>query len=195
MYKTFFDYLNESKKLYEFKIKIAGDLPEDATSKIEAALAQFDIHTCTHSKSTPIQKTQFDFPGHSNISVSIFDVITEYPTTTPEIRSAVAEALHLTHDCIKVRTALEDADITPAVSEKALLNSPYAKENHQDLYGDKLNTPFLKELNKLKHTGTQYKGVNDKILAPKMPKYSDDVKTVKFDSKYGSKSVIGSTGK
>jgi hypothetical protein len=195
MYKTFFDYLIESKQLYEFKIKIAGDLPDDAESKIESALAQFDVHTCKLSKSTPIQKHQPDFPSHSNISVSIFDVITEYPSTTPELRTVIASALAISLDCIKVRTALEDLDITPVMSDKPLLNSPYEKVNHQDLYGDKFNTPFLKELNKMKHTGTQYKGVNDKILASKSPKGSEEYKSSKADSKISTKSIVGSTTK
>jgi hypothetical protein len=52
---------------------------------------------------------------------------------------------------------------------------------------------FLKELNKEKHQGTQYKGVNDQILAKKVPvdkTISDKPKPVgKSDSPIGSRKV------
>ena len=40
MMKTFKEYLAESKKLYSFKIKIAGDLPEGFKENLKDRLEQ-----------------------------------------------------------------------------------------------------------------------------------------------------------
>jgi hypothetical protein len=56
--------------------------------------------------------------------------------------------------------------------KKALLTQDYQKENNQDKVGDKGISNFLKDLAKVRKESepTQYKGVNDSILAKKIPK-------------------------
>jgi hypothetical protein len=41
--KSFNEYLTESKKTYEFKIKIAGDLDEEFKTKLKGAMERFSI--------------------------------------------------------------------------------------------------------------------------------------------------------
>ena len=40
---TFKDYLTEAVKSYDYKIKVAGDLDKDFASKLESALAKFEV--------------------------------------------------------------------------------------------------------------------------------------------------------
>ena len=40
---TFKNYLTESAKSYEYKIKVAGDIADDFASKLESALAKFEV--------------------------------------------------------------------------------------------------------------------------------------------------------
>ena len=61
--KSFTEYLTESKKVYEFKIKVAGECPKDCASQVKKALAQYKVEKCSAGKSTPIQETQEEFPG------------------------------------------------------------------------------------------------------------------------------------
>ena len=56
--KSFKEYLTESKRVYEFKVKIAGNCPKDCASQIKTALSQFHVESCSAGKSTPIQETQ-----------------------------------------------------------------------------------------------------------------------------------------
>ena len=41
--KLFKEYLTESKKTYEFKIGLAGDMAEGFQDKLETALKKFDV--------------------------------------------------------------------------------------------------------------------------------------------------------
>lgn len=168
--KSFKEYLIESKQTYEFKIKLAGD-HEDCTKKIKEALAKFEVSNCSEGKTTPIQETQVDFPDHKNIGVTIVDVCLEYPATSAEVRALVAEACGCADSCVKVRNErelAEEEEINKPETEQ-VLGKDYAKENNQGMVGDKGVANFLKELGKSKPVLTQYKGVNDKILAKKAP--------------------------
>lgn len=193
--KSFKEYLIESKQTYDFKIKIAGDLPDDASDKIKEALAEFNCDSCTKGMTTPIQESQIDFPEQKNVSVTVFEVALDYPTTSEQIRNRVADKLQCSQSCVRVRNPLEE-DETGINHEhdehtEQVLGKDYEKSNNQDLVGNKHTMSLLKELGKNKTTGTQYKGVNDKILAKKSPAE----KTVKADKVPATKSPISGKGK
>lgn len=193
--KSFKEYLIESKQTYDFKIKVADECPDDCADKIKQALAEFVCSTCSKGMTTPIQESHTDFPDHKNVSVTTFEVALDYPATSEQVRNKIAEALGKTQSCIRVRNPLEEAeqDLNHSNDEKtgeALLSKDYEKENHQDQVGEKQKMALLKELGKNKTTGTQYKGVNDKILAKKAP--VEKSPAAKADKKAGTISPVGS---
>ena len=63
--KSFTEYLTESKKVYEFKVKLAGDY-ENAGEKIKSALAPYKVEKCSAGKRLPIAETHSDFPNVKN---------------------------------------------------------------------------------------------------------------------------------
>ena len=178
--KSFTEYLLESKeeKKYSFKIKIAGDLPENCEDVMETALQKYQIAKFAKTKTTPIQAKLRDFPTMENAQVTVFDVDLEYPTTSQVLVNYMAEQTGLTADRIRVRSPLEEAESELNLEHadekdaKAMLTQDYAKENNQGIVGDKGVSNFLKELAKARKDTepTQYKGVNDAILAKKAPK-------------------------
>lgn len=177
--KSFIEYLKESveEKKYAFKIKVAGDLPENCEDCMEAALQQYKVSRFTKGKSTPIQANLLDFPSIKNASMTVFEVELDYPATSAVLSEVLANATGISRECIRVRTPLEEANIEaeqmPETKDsKPLLSQDYAKENNQGLVGDKHVSNFLKELSKASKDNqpTQYKGVNDQILAKSSPK-------------------------
>jgi len=171
--KSFKEYLTESKKVYEFKIKLAGDF-EKGGDAIKKALAQYKVESCSSGKRTPIAETQPDFPNHKNTNVTVFDVVLAYPTNSPRVRAAVAEALGCGEECVKVRNLQEEAEdaINHQHDEKtgvSVLSKDYEASDNQKLVGDKHVFSLLKELGKTKHSGEQVKGINDEILAKSVP--------------------------
>jgi hypothetical protein len=195
--KSYKEYLIESKQVYEFKIKIAGDCPKDCSMLIKRALSKFQVENCSSGKSTPIQETQVDFPGHKNVGVTLFDVSTNYPATSAEVTALIAEHCNLSPGSLKVRNLKEQEEEelnnanAEASGESLLATEELEEVDGQKLVGEKHNMSLLKELQKNKKELTQYKGVNDKILAKKAPAE----KAVKAEKTSAAKSVIGSKGK
>jgi hypothetical protein len=174
--KSFKEYLTESKKVYEFKIKIAGDCPKNCAAQLKLALTQFHVQSCSEGKSTPIQEHQSEFPEHKNVGMTIFDVCTSYPATTLQVRDMVAERLGIAQANVKVRNLAEEKEYeinhaNDKRSGKALLGTDFESTDNQDLVGEEYKMNFLKELSKDKHQGTQVKGFNDEILASSAPKH------------------------
>lgn len=195
--KSFRQHLLESKQVYEFKIKVADELNDGQIDKLKAALGRFTIESFSTGVRTPIQETQIDFPEHKNISATSYDVILTYPATSFQVKQLIADAAGISESCVKVRNVKEQEEeqINHAYDlfdqhSPTLLGADYEKENNQHLAGQSNVMSLLKELNRVKHQGDQYKGVNDQLLAKKAP--VERVATVKVDKKIGTTSAVGS---
>jgi hypothetical protein len=187
--KTLTEYLAESKKTYNFKVKVAGDLPEDFQSNLKSALDRCKVVTLEKISTTPIQALPLDFPTMKNCEVHIFEVICEYPITSPEITGEV-KSLGLDETCFRVRgggeaTEIEQATVNEIVAPDGVLNTANYAEvknaKHKDYFGDDFNRSFLKDLEK---TAKQRKKDNTGPNEYKLPKTKSD--------KAGLKSAMGS---
>jgi len=188
--KSFKEYLTESKKTYEFKVKIAGDHVTDAAAQIKASLAEFHVAKVSAPRSTPIQERQTEFPEHRNTQMTVYDVTTDYPATSLQLRDRVAAGLGITHNHVKVKSFAEEKEHEinhehDELTGKALVGTMQEPSNHGDLVNDTYKMNFLKELNREKHQGTQVKGFNDEILAAGAPKHVKETpgKQVKVETK------------
>jgi hypothetical protein len=92
--KTFAEYLTESKHTYDYRIKIAGDLPPGFMTGFKEKLKQFDVISMTDAKKTPVQKSLPDFPKFPNESMTFIDVTFNYPATPPQV-TQIAQLLGL----------------------------------------------------------------------------------------------------
>jgi len=162
--KSFKEYLTESKKIYEFKVKIAAECPKDTVAKIKAALGEFHVSSVSAGKSVPIQERHSEFPEHKNINMTVFDVTTDYPATNKQIQDKLAAVLSLTHTSVKVKNLAEEKEdeINHQYDKrtgKAIVGTIQDPSDNSHLVGEKYMMDFLKELNQEKHTGTQYTGM------------------------------------
>jgi hypothetical protein len=92
--KNFQQYLAESERTYNYRIKIVGDVAPDFIKQLEDKLKQFDIVKITKPKTTPVQLKPADFPAHSNDSVTSMDVEFRYPAIEPQIKQ-IAQLLFI----------------------------------------------------------------------------------------------------
>ena len=92
--KNFQQYLAESERTYNYRIKIVGDVAPDFIKALEDKLAQFDVVKITKPKTTPVQLKPADFPKHSNDSVTSMDVEFRYPAIEPQIKQ-IAQLLFM----------------------------------------------------------------------------------------------------
>jgi hypothetical protein len=183
--KSFKEYLTESKKVYEFKLIMCGDLPANAQSAIKAALAQYDVTSVSAGRRKPIAEMQQEFPEHKNVEVTFFDVVTNYPANAPQVRDLVASSLGIPLATIKAKTLGEwkEWDINHEHDERthdALVGTYQDPSDHSELASEKQKLSFIKELEgQPRTTGKQYSGYNDDILAKSAPSAAAEYKSHK----------------
>jgi hypothetical protein len=183
--KTFKEYLAESKKAYPFRVKVAGELPKDFAKSLKDCLGAANPTVIEKSK-TPIQAKPLDFPELENMEVHTFEVVCEYPITTPELSVHVGYLVPESH--FRVRNGGDPAEADHATfdlepSGEALLDEVEYKDEkikHKDYFGDDFNKSFLKDLEKTAKARKKEEGVGEY----KLPKGKQD--------KAGVKSALGS---
>ena len=127
--KNFQQYLAESERTYNYRIKIVGDIAPDFIKQLEEKLAQFDIVKISRPKSTPVQLKPADFPKHSNDSVTSMDVEFRYPAIEPQIKQ-IAQLLMMDPNRIIMLTTPHEEGMDSerervAAQNKDLLDSDY----------------------------------------------------------------------
>ena len=154
---TFKQYLTESAKSYDYKIKVAGAPKDIDKTRLETALQKFELAKMSAGKTTPIQKLPLDFPQLSNESVTIFDVTTNYPASVREMKEYIADYMNISPACVVVRKPNEPSEEYQEQMEVAktseyknklldieMTDSP--KVNAEDFHSTKANMSLLKEL-------------------------------------------------
>ena len=146
---TFKDYLTESSKSYDYKIKIAGDPKDIDKNALETALQKFDLASMSAGKSTPIMTLPLDFPRLSNESVTIFDVTTNYPESPRVMHEYLSDLLRIPMTHMVVRKPGEPTEQYQDDMQVAK-KSEYANKLHDIEYKD------APKVNPDEHTGTKY---------------------------------------
>lgn len=101
--KNFQQYLAESQRTYNYRVKIVGDVEPAFVKALEEKLKQFDPVKVSAVKKTPIQAKPADFPAAANESVSSMDCEFRYPAIEPQIQQ-IARLLGLDENRIRLLT-------------------------------------------------------------------------------------------
>ena len=101
--KKFQEYLAESERTYNYRIKIVGDTPSGFIKDLEEKLKQFDIVKISAPKTTPVQAKPADFPAFDNDRVTHVDVEFRYPAIEPQIQQ-IAQLLMFDPNRIRMLT-------------------------------------------------------------------------------------------
>ena len=179
--KTFKEYLTESTKTYSFKIKVAGELPEGFEDNLKTQLGRCGIASFEKRGTTPIQESPLDFPTLKNCEVHMFEVVCEYPITSPEIAADIKQ-LGLDEACFRVRGSGEPTEVEQVLQDELLSDEPLltdseykeagpTKIKHKDYFGADFNKSFLKDLEK---TSKQQKKDGKGPSEYKLPKAKSD---------------------
>ena len=154
---TFKDYLTESAKSYDYKIKVAGEIADDFASKLESALAKFEVANMSAGKKTPIMTLPLDFPALSNEEVTIYDVTTNYPASSNVMKEYLSDILRVpaTHMVVKkpgepTEQYQDDMQVAKKSEYANKLHDIEYKDapkvNAEDFHSTKANMGLLKEL-------------------------------------------------
>ena len=154
---TFKEYLTESAKSYDYKIKVAGQLEDGFATKMETALQKFEVAKMSAGKKTPIMTLPLDFPALSNEEVNIFDVTTNYPASPREMKEYLGTYMNIPQTHIVVRKPGEPTEEYQEQMQVAK-NSEYQnklldiemkdspKVDAKEFHSNEANMSLLKEL-------------------------------------------------
>lgn len=140
--KNFKDYLAESERTYNYRIKIVGDLPQGFITKLKSKLDQFDPLKIGADKSTPIQAKPADFPTAENEKVTSFDVELRYPAIEPQIKQ-IARLLGFDENKIIMQTSVFDDSVN--FINKQVEDQPESLLNDTDYPADNAEQKALKK--------------------------------------------------
>ena len=155
---TLLEYIETMRKQHKIRIKLACGCSNEMLDKIERHLEKYDAEQISAPQKLILQKTPLDFPQLDKAEVHIIDFVANLPVSIQELHVNLARMLRVPEGYVVVRQAedpretqdpkITDAEYTPRLGsdyDKSELSDVKAEE----LYGDKFNTSFLKELKKL----------------------------------------------
>jgi len=148
--KNFKDYLTESERTYNYRIKLVGDVPSNLVKELEGKLKQFDIVKISAPKTTPVQPNPADFPAFGNERVTHVDVEFRYPAIEPQIQQ-LAQLLGFNPNRVRMLTVpyedsmnterdkveeqnkdlLTDTDFPAPDAEQKALSKDYSADPYQ----------------------------------------------------------------
>ena len=149
--RSFTEILTESKKTYEFKIGVAGPLPEGFEDTLETIFKKFGANNLTSGKKTPIQERPLDFPQLQNMEVTYFEAEVEYPTTSQVLQEYVGKCCGIDQAYIIVRNINDPREEYQEMKDDAPYEAMLTKEDmggetaQEDVAGNRVMS-LLKEL-------------------------------------------------
>jgi hypothetical protein len=127
--RSFTQVLTESKKTYEFKIGVAGPLPEGFEDTLETIFKKFGANNLTSGKKTPIQERPLDFPQLQNMEVTYFELGVEYPTTSQVLQEYVGKCCGIDQAYIIVRNINDPREEYQKIKDDAPYETMLTKED------------------------------------------------------------------
>lgn len=185
MMKNFRDYLEESKRVYRFRIKTVVPIHDGMMDRIEDTLKAYDAVMISRPKTTILHTHPLDFPNVSAGEVTIIDVETALPASSYEMMMNLRSALNIPEPYIVVRGEYEpqerytrqinDREELMAQHPTAPLLSTESSSAENDLpiptlYGDAYNMSLLRYLTARGEEKPEGADENDQTVRP-IPKW------------------------
>lgn len=108
---NFKQYLTESEKEFNFRIKTITELTPDLMKKIENYLHKFRLKTISKPSKTIMQRQPLDFDDISNAEVHIFDITTSLPVSSYILQQDIRNILNIPEKYIVVRGENEPIEL------------------------------------------------------------------------------------
>ena len=148
MIRSFVHHMQENRKLYEFKIRLAFECDDRLYKRIESALDAYQLESITKPKSLPIQEDAVNFPQLGPVEINVIEATLGYPAIPEMVHALLIERVGLESSQFVVHTMAQDADRTPQIGiyEKgeALLNTELEDTQlDEDVYGNEYISSFL----------------------------------------------------
>lgn len=179
--KTLLEYIETLQQKHDVRIKLACECSDDMCDRIEKHLEKYDAEKISRPSKTILQRRPLDFPNMDMAEVYIIDFTANLPVSPEMLKQELTKLLNISESEIVVRMANEPRELEAEHDEEgdkfskepkkleAKLGTDYSKDElsdvkASDVFGDKYNSAFLKELKKLS---------DDRKKETKAPKIKD----------------------
>jgi len=158
--KSFTSYVAETKTDYNYVLKFAvQEMSDEMIDMLESCLKKYELVKASAFRKTPIQESPLDFPNIKNTPVFTCDLTMGYPASLDFLRTFLCNnmgispaqlAVYSDNDPRQIETDLYLDRNSPEFKKKykTRLGSDY-EETETVPYGEKYNTSFLQELEKV----------------------------------------------
>lgn len=147
---TLLEYMESVKKRYKCRIKLACGCSNEMLDKIERYLDKYDVESVSAPQKTILQKRPLDFPQLDTAEVHIIDFVANLPVSLQVLKVELAELLRVSEGLIVVVNPDEPRETQDnagkELATEPLLTQELKASEQEELFGDKFNTSFLKEL-------------------------------------------------
>ena len=107
--KTLNDYLMESAKTYEFRLKTCCELSDDQLDSLEKHMRKYEAFDIESPKRTILQSAPLDFHNVGATEIYIMDFKTNLPMSPAMLVNELVQKIGIGEGQIKVRNKLEPA--------------------------------------------------------------------------------------
>lgn len=188
---TLREYIEQLQQKHDIRIKIACEVSDEMMDKIERHLQKYDVQKVNAPSKTILQARPLDFPNMDMAEIYIIDFTCQLPVSTEMLHQELARLLNMQEGLIVVRNAIEPREIEAEHDEEAekfkkkpekleaKLGTEYSKDEAaeqkaDELYGNKFNTSFLKELKKMSDARRKELG-QKKVGDPDVPATAPEI--------------------
>lgn len=192
--KNFLEYLGETQKIYEFRIKVANCDPADKLDGLKAGLAGYEVESVSVAKRLPIKANDIDFPSIQNCEIFLMDASLKYPVNDAQLRVIVAERLGCSQSQVVVvpaaspeenwRWNADNGEIKEFKKGEDVLTQPLPEASAEQQAASKFYSEagtILKELNK--PAKFEIAGTDTTVGGEKDPAFGKTTNDIAVDTK------------
>jgi len=156
--KSLKQYLAESEKTYNFRLRTVANMSSEQLDKLEQHLARYNVDKVSSPKTSIIQKSPAGFGDIGPSAVSTMEIVTHLPCTPNVMQEEIAAATGVPIGAIRVYNEGEFVEeeenleeTTDEDGKSVLADADYSdaeKVDHKDNFGNEFVANFVKNLPK-----------------------------------------------
>jgi hypothetical protein len=156
--KSLKQYLAESEKTYEFKLRTVVEMSDEQLDKLERYLAKYNVESVGAPSKSILQKSPVGFGDYGPAEVHTMDIATRLAVTPNALHEEISRATGVPMGAIRVHYASEsvmldeiEETVTDEEGKSVLADAEYSEADKiktEDYYGDAFNEKFVKNLPK-----------------------------------------------
>jgi hypothetical protein len=155
--KSLKQYLSESEKTYEFKLRTIVEMSDEQLDKLERYLAKYNVESVSAPRKSIMQKNPAGFGDIGPAEVHSIEFNTKLPTTPAALQEELSNAtgvplsalrVHYKNESVLIDEEEKDSEGKPSKPKSVLADANYKdaeKVKHKDYYGNDFIEKFVKE--------------------------------------------------